>query len=80
MYYPPSYTISGSTLDIKPPKTITINPSYFYELVVMPIGISPAGCAVTGYGCFNQAGFHQTNFEDINFIAYKDASNNPAAH
>jgi hypothetical protein len=48
-------TSSGSTLNIKPPKTMTVNHNYFYELVIMPVGISSGAR-------FNQAGFHQTNF------------------
>lgn len=50
---------------------MTINPLYYYELIVMPIGISPTGCAIVGYGCQTQTGFHQTNFEDINIVAYQ---------
>jgi hypothetical protein len=41
---------------------MTINPTYYYEFIAMPIGITVAGCAVVGYGCQTQTGFHQDNF------------------
>lgn len=54
-YQAASCTSSTTTLNIAPPKSVTINHSYYYELIVMPIGI-------TSGARFNQAGFHQTNF------------------
>ena len=66
-----SYSVSGSRLNIVPPKSMSISSSYYYELVVMPIGISAGGC--TAHGCASQSGFQQSNFETINFLAYSSS-------
>jgi hypothetical protein len=56
---------------------MTINANtWFYQLIVMPININSAGCAL--YGCFSQSGFHMTNFEEINFIAYYNYVSGPS--
>lgn len=66
-----SCTNSGNTLNVAPPKTLTVNHNFFYELVIMPVGLSSGAR-------FNQAGFHQTNFEDINIIAYQNTNSGPS--
>jgi len=63
-----SCTSSSTTLSVYPPKTLTLSVSNYYELILMPIGIS-SGVR------FSQSGFHQSNFEDINIIAYQSWSN-----
>ena len=70
-----SYSVSGSQLDIIPPRSMSISSSYYYELVIMPIGIDATGCAALG--CASQSGFQQTNFETINFIAYTASGPTP---
>jgi len=47
-------------------------------MIIMPIGITSAGCNIAGNGCFTQTGFHQSNFEDINFIAYRNSVSGPS--
>ena len=70
-----SYSVSGTTLTIVPPRSMSISSSYYYELVVMPIGINTAGCSAGG--CASQSGFQQTNFEAINFLAYSSTNSPP---
>lgn len=65
------YTSSGTTLNIYPPKSHTISNSYYYELEIMPIGITWSSC--TSSGCATQSGFRQTNFDTVNFIAYSNS-------
>lgn len=48
-----------------------MDPSYYYELIMMPIGIA-SGVR------FSQSGFHQSNFEDINIIAYQNHVSGPS--
>jgi hypothetical protein len=50
-----SCTSSSSTLNVLPPKTLTLVDANYYELILMPIGI------ISGVR-FSQSGFHQTNF------------------
>ncbi len=57
------------------PKSMPINSAYYYELVIMPIGINLAGC--TAGGCASQSGFQQVNFESFNIIVYSNPAIGP---
>lgn len=74
--YADSYSVSGSTLSMVVPKSMTINSAYYYELTIMPIGINAAGC--TAGGCASQSGFQQVNFESFNMIAYANPAVGPS--
>lgn len=71
-----SYSVSSTTLDIIPPKSMQIDASYYYELIIMPLDINLAGC--TAGGCASKSGFQQVNFETINIIAYTNPSVGPS--
>ena len=71
-----SCTSSSTNLEIIPPRSMSISSSNYYELIVMPIGINPAGCSLLG--CASQSGFQHTNFEAINFLAYSATITSPA--
>ena len=68
LYKAANWIVSGSQLRVYPPLSHTISSSNYYEMIVMPIGISAGGC--TAFGCASQSGFQQQNFEEINLIAY----------
>ncbi len=68
-----SCSSSGTTLTIRPPYTLTLTPSNYYELVMMPLTISTLGC--TTYGCVSKSGYQQSaNFDSVSFSAYNNVN------
>jgi hypothetical protein len=74
VYKASSYSVSGSSLTIYPPSFMDPTTSTYYELVIMPLDISGAGCSAQG--CATQSGFQQLNFDLINLIAYSTSNSN----
>ena len=70
-FAPATYSSSGTTLNIYPPKSHTLTTSYYYELEIMPIGIQWSSCQSSG--CVTQSGFRQTNFDTISFLTYSNS-------
>lgn len=68
VYRTGSCTSSGTTLTVVPPAPLTLVPSVYYELVIMPLNINAAGCAA--HGCVTQSGYQQLNFDPVTFVAY----------
>lgn len=61
----PCYS-SGTLLTLPTPRISPLTNTNYYELIVMPIGIS--GC--TAGQCATQSGFMQSNFDPISLVSY----------
>lgn len=72
IYRTSSCTSSSTTIYVTPPSTLTLATSVYYELVLLPLGMS----SCSG-GCVTQSGYHQTNFDQINLIAYSNINTGP---